>query len=140
MKSANTGRWPMRETDTPAGLLARIQRTKGLLRRIVGEYTGFLEGDFRILGRKNSAAIVVAELMVNYYTCAETLFLRISQHFENDLDPQRWHADLLEKMLLRIDGVRDAVISEETAQSLGELMRFRHFRRYYFGLVRGICG
>ena len=124
----------MRSTDSVANLLARIDRANGLLQRIVDEYSGFLEGDFRLLGRKNTSVIVIANLMVDYYTCAETLFLRISQFFENDLDGNRWHSDLLEKMLLQIDGVRDPVIGEETAQQLGELMRFRHFRRFYFEL------
>ena len=124
----------MRNADSVRALVARIDRAKGMLDRIVGEYTGFVEGDLRILGQKNTTAMVVAELMVDYFTCAETLFLRISQYFENELDAERWHADLLEKMVLCIDGVRDAVLSEETARDLGELMRFRHFRRYYFEL------
>ena len=124
----------MRNADSARALQARIDRAKGILDRIVGEYAGFVEGDLRMLGRKNTTAIVVAELMVDYFTCAETLFLRISQFFENELDAERWHADLLEKMVLRIDGVRDAVLSEETARDLGELMRFRHFRRYCFEL------
>lgn len=85
----------MRDADAVLGLLARIERTRGILERIAREYSGFVEGDLRLLGRKNTTAIVVAELMVDYYTCAETLFLRISQFFR-------------------------------------ELMRFRHFWRYYF--------
>jgi len=37
-------------------------------------------------------------------------------------------------MTLRLEGTRDAVISDGTAAALGELMKFRHFRRYYFEL------
>jgi hypothetical protein len=37
-------------------------------------------------------------------------------------------------MTLRIEGVREPVIAEQTARDLTELMRFRHFRRYYFEL------
>ncbi|MBT4502979.1 MAG: hypothetical protein HOC74_34920 [Gemmatimonadetes bacterium] len=124
----------MNEADPILELMARMERTRQLLHRIVEEYRGFLEGDFKLMGRKNTSAIVIAELMVGYYTCAETLFLRIAQFFENNLDANRWHADLLEKMTLRIEGVRDPVISEETSRNLGELMKFRHFRRYYFEL------
>ena len=61
--------------------------------------------------------------------------MRISQFFENHLSQDRWHADLLEKMTLRIEGTRDAVISDTTAAALSELMKFRHFRRYYFEMV-----
>jgi len=115
-------------------LVARIDTTLQVLERIVGQYDEFMETDFRTLGQKNTSAIVIAELLVDYYTCLETLFLRISQFFENHLATDRWHADLLEKMALNIDGVRKPAIAPETSQGLGELMRFRHFRRYYFEL------
>lgn len=78
--------------------------------------------------------MVVAEFMVDYYTCLETCFFRISQLFENHLSPDRWHADLLEKMTLSMPDIRVAVIPEPVAADLNELMKFRHFRRYYFEL------
>ena len=37
-------------------------------------------------------------------------------------------------MNLRIEGIREQVISAETHCLLSELMRFRHFKRYYFEL------
>ena len=124
----------MSGNDAIPELLARIEKTQSLLNRIVDEYRQFLDGDFKLMGKKNTSAIVIAELMVDHYTCAETLFLRISQFFENQLSVDRWHSDLLEKMTLHIEGVRDPVLGEKTAKQLGELMRFRHFRRYYFEL------
>lgn len=74
----------------------------------------------------------IALLLENSYTAMETAFLRVSQQFENHLDEQKWHVDLLDKMSLRVTGVREAVVSEETRKLLDELRRFRHFRRYYF--------
>jgi hypothetical protein len=76
-------------------------------------------------------AIVVAEVLTNYYTCLETIFLRTSEYFENSLSSTRWHHDLLEKMTLRIEGIRPQLISDEAAPNLEELLRFRHFCRYY---------
>lgn len=122
----------MSAVDAIAELDARIEKTKTLLDRIACEYDVFLRDDLPLLGRKNASAIVVAELMVDYYTCLETCFLRISQFFENHLSTSRWHADLLEKMTLRIEGTREAVVSDASAAALLELMKFRHFRRYYF--------
>lgn len=122
----------MSVNETVAELSARIEKTKHLLNRIGSEYDAFLRDDFKHMGRKNTSAIVIAELMVDYYTCLETCFLRISQFFENHLTEDRWHADLLEKMTMRIEGTRDAVVSDASAAALGELMKFRHFRRYYF--------
>jgi hypothetical protein len=124
----------MSATESARELLARLDKTLALLERVAGAYRGFLEGDFVVLGRKNTSAIVIAELMVDYYTCLETLFLRISQFFASHLDSRRWHADLLDRMTLHIEGVRDPVLRDDTARQLGELMKFRHFRRYYFEL------
>ena len=86
------------------------------------------------LGRTPMSALIVAGLLENYYTCLETIFLRISQSFENRLDPARWHNDLLRKMTLEIEGIRTAAVSEEAFSPLFELLKFRHFKRYYFEL------
>ena len=80
----------MSGADSIAELVARIEKNQRLLARIVAEYHGFLDGDLQVVGRKNTSAMVIAELMVDYYTCAETLLLRASQLFENDLDANRW--------------------------------------------------
>ena len=34
------------------------------------------------LGKTPVSALIIAGLLENYYTCLETIFLRISQHFE----------------------------------------------------------
>lgn len=86
------------------------------------------------LGKTPRSALIIAGLLENYYTCLETVFLRISQHFENRLDPARWHNDLLQKMTLEIEGVRVAAVSEAAYPPLFELLKFRHFKRYYFEL------
>lgn len=78
--------------------------------------------------------IVVAQILENTYTAIETALLRISQGFDNALAPNRWHADLLDKMLLEKKGVRPRVLSDESHRLLTELMRFRHFKRYYLEL------
>ena len=124
----------MNVNDEIALLVGRIEKSEEILKKITYQYDRFLETDFQIMGRKNTSAIVIAEFLVDYYTCLETLFLRISQFFENNLQTERWHADLLEKMTLRIEGLREPVISDQTYGQLKELMRFRHFRRYYFEL------
>lgn len=78
--------------------------------------------------------IIVAQILDNTYTAVETALLRISQGFDNALSPDRWHADLLDKMLLAKKGVRPRVLSDESHRLLTELMRFRHFKRYYLEL------
>ena len=78
--------------------------------------------------------IVIAQILENAFTAIETALLRISQGFDNSLSAKRWHADLLDKMLLEKKGIRPRVLSEESHRLLTELMRFRHFKRYYLEL------
>ena len=93
-----------------------------------------LENEIVRLGKTPMSALIVAGLLENYYTCLETIFQRISQYFDNNLDPERWHSDLLQKMTLEIDGVRAAAVSQAAFSPLFELLKFRHFKRYYFEL------
>lgn len=117
-------------TDVPT-LLGEIRKSRSVLNRICSYYSGRFVGEGR-LGESTESAIVLAEVLENYYSCCETIFLRISQHFENSLTADAWYKDLLRKMTLEIPGVRPRVISDESYTCLRELLRFRHFRRYYF--------
>ena len=114
--------------------VGEVRKTMEILGRICDYLTGFLSNRLPRAGKTTDSAFVVAGALENYYTAAETLFVRISQTFENQLPPNRWHAELLHKMTIQIPGVRPNAISDHTAELLGELMRFRHFRRYYFAL------
>ncbi len=43
-----------------------------------------------------------------------------------------WHRPLLEKMALEIEDVRPKVIGDAAYHGLLELLKYRHFARYYF--------
>jgi hypothetical protein len=118
----------------PALLLAEIDKIQRVLASIRQRLDSARRQELVQLGRNQLTAVFIAQLLETFYTAVETLFLRISQHFENRLADERWHADLLDKMTLRVSGVREQVISEGTAALLNELMRFRHFKRYYLEL------
>ena len=77
-------------------------------------------------------AVLLADILCNTYTCIETILFRISRVFENHLDPNQWHKELLRKMRIDIPNIRKAVLSKESYQLLDELRRFRHFKRYYY--------
>ncbi len=115
-------------------LVALIQAHHRRLEAVYRSMEGALDGEIAQLGRTPISALIVAGLLENYYTCLETIYLRISQSFENSLDSTRWHNDLLQKMTLEIEGVRTAAVSQETFSPLFELLKFRHFKRYYFEL------
>lgn len=125
----------MKSDLSPRILKSEIQNSLKVLDKLEAHLI-----DFR--NRKLSAgleysideAMVLTQSLSSYYTCLETIFLRISSFFENDLVKERWHQDLLEKMTLEIDGIRPRVISDEVYKNLVELLKFRHFTRYYYEL------
>jgi hypothetical protein len=57
--------------------------------------------ELAMLGKTPATALMMASMIENYYTCLETMFLRISQSFENHLDEKRWHQTLLDRMTLQ---------------------------------------
>ena len=115
-------------------LVALILRNREQLETIRSSIEDALNQEITRLERTSWAALVIAGLLENYYTCAESIFLRISQYFENSLEPARWRADLLQKMTLDIEGVRPRVVAPQDEPALRELLRFRHFKRNYFDL------
>jgi hypothetical protein len=90
----------------------------------------FLDGIVPNTGKTDYAASHVARLLESCSTAFETLFRRISQALENRLDQRKWHADLLDRMVIHVPAVRERVLSEKSRSSLLELLRFRHFKRY----------
>ena len=58
--------------------------------------------------------IILSYYLHNLYTAFESIFQRIARLFGNGLSDQSgWHADLLRRMSLDIEGVRPRVISRD---------------------------
>jgi hypothetical protein len=83
-------------------------------------------------GKNRKNGLVVAGLLENYYTAAETVMFRIAQTFGNSIDGERWHADLLHRLTIEVNGIRPRVLTDDSYSDLDELRRFRHFKRYYY--------
>ena len=96
----------MNENSTIYVLIAEIEKHLSILDELETELVEALEKDIVLLGRSKRSAAMVASIVESYFTCAETVFVRISQFFENNLSENRWHKDLLEKMTLRIPEIR----------------------------------
>jgi hypothetical protein len=113
-------------------LVGEIRESQSVLERLHGLYKSY-ETQFTDPSQRDVRdAVLLAEVLCNTYTCVETILFRIARLFENHLDPQRWHKELLQKMRVEVPGVRQAVLSRETYRLLDELRRFRHFKRYYY--------
>lgn len=68
----------------------------------------------------------------NLYSAFEQLFETVAHSFENQIEGEGYHAGLLLRMKLEIEGVRPALISDATFALLDELRRFRHFFRHAY--------
>lgn len=68
----------------------------------------------------------------NLYNAIENYFLRIAKFFENQIQGERWHRDLVNRMALSIEGVRPALLDRDGLRPFHELRAFRHvFRLIY---------
>lgn len=69
----------------------------------------------------------------NLYCAFEDLFKIVARYFENQIrDISKYHKEMLKKMSLAIEGVRPALISDESYRELDELRAFRHFFRHAY--------
>lgn len=62
----------------------------------------------------------------------ESYCLRVARFFENGLEGEAWHKELLHRMKLQIGTQRPALLNEDTYLLVDELRSFRHlFRNLY---------
>ena len=118
-------------SESIAILRGQLAQAREVLDDVDSYCCDFRERELPKLGRGRTSAIVIARVLDDTDTALETLFLRVSQFFQNRLSADRWHSDLLEKMTLEVPGIRQPLIARETYGHLAELMRFRHFKRHY---------
>ncbi len=109
-------------------LKAEIAADQKVIAEIFGELAAY--GD-RLTDHER--IIVVAYYLHNLYCAFESIFQRIAEVFENHVSDQgRWHAELLHRMTLDIEGIRPRLLSDHAYDCLDELRRFRHlFRSAY---------
>ena len=112
-------------------LIAELAQARDRLQAVYAKLGHARETTLPRIGRTDDGALVVAGYLETYYTVLETFFVRVSGYFENSLPPGRWHSALLENMTLEIEGLRARVVGDRNLVRLRELLRFRHFRRYY---------
>jgi hypothetical protein len=113
-------------------LVGEIRESLVVLNQINQLYISYSQTFTSIDKRDIRDAVFLADILCNTYTCIETILFRISREFENHLDPNQWHKELLRKMRIDVPGIRKAVLSKQSYQLLDELRRFRHFKRYYY--------
>lgn len=100
-----------------------------------------IDGIYEALGspdlkesESQDALIVIAYRLHSLYTAFENIFKNIAASFENHLDQDSWHRQLLKRMQLDLTPLRPAVLDAEAYERLDELLRFRHVFRTMYGL------
>ncbi len=79
--------------------------------------------------------IVMGYYLHNLYSAFENICLNVAKTFENQIeDLSQWHAALLKRMTLDIEGFRPHLLSREMYHCLDELRRFRHLFRNAYGI------
>ena len=78
-------------------------------------------------------AILAGYYLHNLYNAFENICFNVAKTFENQLDDRsQWHAVLLKRMTLNVEGIRPRLLSDDVYRCLDELRRFRHvFRNAY---------
>ena len=68
-----------------------------------------------------------AHQLCRLYNAFEQMSLRVAKAFENNIDDEQgWHTSLLNRLAIKIEGIRPAMIPPEFKQPLQELKAFRH--------------
>jgi hypothetical protein len=78
-------------------------------------------------------AILAGYYLHNLYNAFENICVNVARTFENQIDDRsQWHALLLKRMTLDVEGLRPRLLSTDVYHCLDELRRFRHvFRNAY---------
>lgn len=114
-------------------LKAEIEKELEVLARLFEECTSFYSSNQEEIDSAENLR-VIGSILHDFYTCIEKIFNNIALKVDQEpLDSTQWHADLLERMSLKILEVRPAIIDDELKQQLYEYLRFRHVFRNVYG-------
>ncbi|MGR3177034.1 MAG: ribonuclease toxin HepT-like protein [Candidatus Anammoxibacter sp.] len=120
----------------------KIGKEVGILAESIWQEREILENTFQKIKGISEAVILVQNKdefkaflgyeITGYYTLCENIFIQIIRFFENDLNTEQWHKNLLKRASLKFSDFRPAVISPLTLELLDELRTFRHRFNHYF--------
>lgn len=89
----------------------------------------------RLAERTDSGLEAGSHYLARLYNIIEQMGVRIAKIFENQLaEESGWHAELVRRLSIPIQGVRPAFFSEECLQPLRELRGFRHVFTHAYDL------
>lgn len=81
-----------------------------------------------------SKLIESAFYLSQFYSGFEYICKNIAKTFENSIEDDFWHKSLLDRMILNIEDIRPALLSENSHDCLNEIRAFRHFFRHAYDM------
>lgn len=72
--------------------------------------------------------------MSQFYSGFENICKNVAKTFENNIEDDFWHKSLLDRMILNIEDIRSALLSEDSYNCLNEIRAFRHFFRHVYDM------
>jgi hypothetical protein len=76
----------------------------------------------------------LAVLVHRFYTSVESAIERVERTLGSVPEGPEWHHDLLRGATYELEGVRPAILGDETYRRLSEILRFRHFFRHAYAV------
>jgi len=87
----------------------------------------FAKASSRLALRQEVGYEGCAHQLTRMYNAIEQMGLRVAKVFENSVDDEKgWHGALLNRLAIKIDGVRPALVPHDLKMPLRELKDFRH--------------
>lgn len=121
----------MQREGIPA-LREELKHQREFLQNIDSELEALLEEIDEQPDRTQTRAI--ASILHDFYNGVEKIFERIARQIDRSIpEGDDGHNQLLRRMTMDIDGVRNAVITTEMENQLYEYLRFRHLFRHMYG-------
>ena len=118
------------DSERIARLTAEIKAQFRLVERVSDKLSSRVEGGLSTSVQLESVAYQIH----NLYCSVEDLLKLVASVFENNIgSSSNWHEVLLLRMSQPIEGVRPALLSEETSDLMRKLKNFRHMFRHAYG-------
>jgi uncharacterized protein YutE (UPF0331/DUF86 family) len=117
------------ERDQVAGLAAELNAQIRLIERVQERLESRVNLGFDSPAQLDSIAYQIH----NVYCAAEDLLKLVAQAFENSVSGAEWHRSILLRLSQPVQGIRPALLSEETFDVMNRLRGFRHFIRHAYG-------
>ena len=123
----------MKKNNGLAAFQARIEKELREIKKTV-DFAEEALAELEQTRPKNVVVGGIANYVHGFYSGLERIFDLIAEYVDHfEPSSKAWHKELLNQMMLEIQGIRPAVVTKELAAVLEDYLEFRHFFRHSYG-------